>query len=161
MPDGDSNSTDDQRDPPAAEVREAENELKQAIQGSKEVLGSATTVFPFTFFPDTVTVDRTKVTVTHRSFLRVAEIVSIRIEDILNVAASVGPLFGSLHITARIFSPDKPYEINFLWREDALRLKRIMQGYVIAMQKKIDVSPLDTKELTDMLDELGKDDHIK
>ncbi len=159
MPDGDPHATDDERHPSVAEVHEAEAQLKHAIQGSQEVLATATTVFPFTLFPDTVTIDRTKVTVTHRSFLRVAEIVSIRIEDILNVTANVGPLLGSLHVTARIFSPDKPYEINFLWREDALRLKRIMQGYVIAMQKKIDVSPLDTDELTRMLDELGTDNH--
>lgn len=137
------------------EKTEARKELEQAIKGSHEILEAATTVWPFTPFPDTVAIDRAKVTITHRTFFKVAEIVSIRIEDILNVTANVGPMFGSLHIVSRVLSPDKPYEIKFLWRDDALRLKRIMQGYVIAIQKKIDVTPLATKELADMLNELS------
>lgn len=137
------------------EKQEAKKELEQAIRGSHEILFSATTVFPFTPFPDTVVIDRAKVTITHRTFFKVAEIVSIRIEDILNVTANVGPLFGSIHIVSRVLSPDKPYEIHFLWKEDALRLKRIMQGYIIAIQKEIDVTPLKTKELADMLNKLS------
>lgn len=141
------------------EVDEARQELKQVIQGSHEVLATATTVFPFTLFPDSVTVDRAKLTIIQRSFFSVAQVMSIRIEDILNVTANVGPVFGSLHIVSRVLNPDKPFDIKFLWRDDALKLKRIMQGYVIAMQKEIDVTPLNTKELAEMLDRLGKDDH--
>ncbi len=141
------------------EIKEAKAELRQAIHGSYEVLATATTVFPFTIFPDTVTVDRAKLTIAHRSFFRVAELMSIRIEDILNVTANVGPVFGSLHIVSRVLNSDKPYEIKFLWRDDTLKLKRILQGYIIAIQKEIDCSPLKTKELADMLNELGKDDH--
>ena len=102
-----------------------------------------------------MTIDRTKITITHRKFFQVAEIMSIRIEDILNVTANVGPFFGSLHIVSRVLSPDKPYEISYLWRDDALCMKRIMQGYIIAMQKDIDVTPLSTKELARLLNELG------
>lgn len=141
------------------EVKEAKKELKQAIHGSHEVLATAKTVFPFTLFPDTVTIDRAKLTIAHRSFFSIAELMSIRIEDILNVTANVGPVFGSLHIVSRVLNTEKPYEIKFLWRDDALKLKRVLQGYVIAMQKDIDCSPLKTKELADMLNELGKDDH--
>jgi hypothetical protein len=137
------------------EKQEARKELEQAIRGSHEVLMSATTVWPFTPFPDTVTVDRVKITIMHRTFFKVAEIVSIRVEDVLNVTANVGPMFGSLHIVSRVLSPDKPYEVNFLWRDDALHLKRIIQGYVIAIQKKIDVTPLSAEELAKMLNELS------
>lgn len=146
-------------EPSPQEHNAAREELKQAIHGSHQVLASATTVFPMTLFPDTVTVDREKVTITHRSFFRVADLMSTRIEDILNVTANVGPLFGSLKIVSRVFNTDRPYIIRYLWRDDALRLKRITQGYVIALQKEIDVSPLSTEELTKMLDQLGKDDH--
>ncbi|HUP26074.1 MAG TPA: hypothetical protein VM124_00310 [Candidatus Limnocylindrales bacterium] len=134
-------------------------ELKKAIQGSHQVLVSATTVFPFTLFPDTITVDRAKLTITHRSFFSVAEVMSIRIEDVLNVTANVGPLFGSIKITSRIFNIEKPYTVDHFWREDALKIKRITQGYIIALQKKIDCSVLSTSELSAMLDDLGKDDH--
>lgn len=141
------------------EANEAKRELARAIHGSQEVLETATTVFPFTLFPDTVTVDRAKLTITHRLFFRDAEIMSIRIEDILNVTAHTGPFFGSLHIVSRIMNPDKPYTINYLRRSDTLKLKRILQGYVIAMQNNIDCRPLETHELAKLLNELGKDDH--
>ena len=134
-------------------------ELENAIKGSHQVLVSATTVFPLTIFPDTLIVDRAKLTITRRSFFDVAEVMSIRIEDVLNVTAQVGPLFGSVKITSRIFNIEKPYRVNYFWREDALKIKRITQGYIIALQKEIDCSALSTRELAAMLDELGKDDH--
>src|SRR5690606_8068229 len=112
-------------------------ELTQTIQSSHEVLIKASTVFPFTLFPDTVTLDRAKLTISHREFFRTGEVMSIRIEDILNVTVDVGPFFGSLKIFTRFFSTDKPYEVHFLTRRDALQIKRILQGYVIALQKEI------------------------
>ncbi|HET8670477.1 MAG TPA: hypothetical protein VFM05_07595, partial [Candidatus Saccharimonadales bacterium] len=126
------------------------------VIGSNELLAEATTVFPFTLFPDTVTVDRTQVTIAHRSFFAVGDITSIRIEDVLNVDTNVGPFFGSLKVYTRFFNTQKPYRINWLWRNDALRVKRILQGYLIATKKQIDCSALKTEELATMLDELGK-----
>lgn len=141
------------------DVVEVRDELQQAIHDSHEIIASADTVFPFTLFPDTVTIDRAKLTIVLRSFFSVAKVMSIRIEDILNVTANVGPLFGSLHIVSRVLNPDKPFDINFLHRADALKMKRIMQGHIIAMQKEIDVSSLNTPELAKMLERLGEDDH--
>lgn len=141
------------------EVKEVKEELAQAVHGSQEVLATATTIFPFTLFPDTITIDRSKITITRRMFFSAAEVISIRVEDVLNASANVGPLFGSLHMAIRVISPERPYKINFLWRKDALKLKRILQGYIIALQKEIDCSVLNTKELAKLLDDIGRDDH--
>lgn len=135
---------------------EAERQLSQAVNATQETLLEATTVFPFTLFPDTVIVDREKLTVTHRIFFQVAEVMSIRIDDVLNVTADVGPFFGSLKISTRFFDRRKPYKVNYLWREDALRIKRVMQGCIIARQKDIDCTAFGAKELADMLDQLGQ-----
>lgn len=131
-------------------------ELVEAISGSYDVLLRVTTVFPLTLFPDTITIDRTKLTISHREFFKVGEALSINIEDILNVVAGVGPFFGTIKISTRFFDPDKPYVVYKLWRKDALRIKRILQGYIIAMQKGVDCSSLSTRELARLLDELGK-----
>lgn len=131
-------------------------ELVQAVGTSNDVLIRVQTVFPLTLFPDTITVDRSKITVTQRDFFKAGEVISIRFEDVLNVAAQVGPFFGSVIISTRFFNPDKPYTVYKLRRADALRIKRIVQGYLIAKQQNIDCSALQTKELTSMLDELGK-----
>src|SRR5687767_11541947 len=104
------NNSPDQPQPQASapakikdDKRQARHELNEIVGGAQEILVRAKTVFPLTIFPDTLTLDRTKVTITHREFFRVAEVMSIRIEDILNVTAHVGPLFGSIKIATRFF----------------------------------------------------------
>lgn len=157
-------STPTQSSPPPAS-RESEKitpedtrrELKEAIKGSNEVLGTATTLL--NIFPDTVTIDRAKMTIFKRTFMNSGDVISIRIEDILNVEATVGPIFGSLKIFSRVLGTDKPYVISRLKRSDTLRLKRVAQGYVIALQRDIDCSKLPTRELTHLLEQLGQDDH--
>jgi hypothetical protein len=138
--------------------QEIKQELRRAIQNSKQILAQATTVFPFTLFPDTVTIDRSQVTIVHRSFLKLGDVVSIRIEDVLNVEATVGPFFGSLSISTRFFNTsqdEKHYKVHWLWRHDALHIKRILHGYMTAVKQHIDCSRLETRELTQLLNSLG------
>ena len=129
-------------------------ELKTAINESHEVLIKATT---FGFFPDTITLDRAQLTITKRTFMRVAEVTSMRIEDILNVVVSVGPFFGHIKFFSRT-AAIQPCEIAYLWRSDAMRLKRIAQGYVIAIQREIDCSHMSTAELVNQLEQLDQTD---
>ena len=131
-------------------------ELTKVVEGSQEILARATTVFPLDLFPDTITVDCTQVTITQRSFFFVGGTTSIRVEDILNVTANVGPFFGSVKISTRYFDPDKPYEISRLWRDDALRLQAILQGLIIAAKREIDVTAVDKHELVKGLTKVGQ-----
>lgn len=134
----------------------AKEKLMQAVGDSRDVIARATTVFPFTLFPDTITIDRNKVSVTHRTFFNVAEVQSFRIEDIFNVTVQLGPFFGGIQLATQFYDAEKPYTVNMFWRSDALRIKRIIQGYMIALKKKVDTSALSSKELAKALDDLGK-----
>ncbi len=134
-----------------------DEKLKSIVSKSHEILMSANTVFPITLFPDSVTVDRTKVTITKRDFFWTSDVMSIRIEDVLNVSASVGPIFGSLTIASRVMSTIDHFKINHFWRNDAIRLKHIIQGYVIAQHNNIDTAHLTRSELVETLRELGHD----
>lgn len=138
-------------------AEESKQELQEAIKGSNEVLATATTTL--TMFPDTITVDRAKLTIAKRSFFRSAEVMSMRIEDILNVTATVGPVFGNIKILSRVINNNQDYTVGRFWRQDAERIKRITQGYIIALQRNIDCSALGTKELAAMLNKLGQDNH--
>jgi hypothetical protein len=139
-----------------ASPQQTRQELREAIVGSNEVLVTARTTLAL--FPDTLVLDRAKLTVVKRSFFSSAELMSLRIEDVSNVTATIGPFLGVVQVTSRVMNTG-PYEIGKFWRHDALRIKRITQGYVIALQRNIDCSALPTNELVYMLDKLGEDDH--
>lgn len=134
--------------------------LKKVVAQAHEVLASANTVFPLTLFPDTVFVDRTKITIIRRNFFWSSDVMSIRIEDVLNVSASVGPLFGSLTIASRVMSTTDHFQIDHFWRNDAAHLKHIIQGYVIAQHNNIDTAHLTKDELVETLRELGHDSGV-
>jgi hypothetical protein len=138
------------------EKQAAKNEINKVVGLAQETIFSATTVFPFTIFPDTISISRTKLTITRRSFFKLSDMVSINIEDILNIVPHTGPFFGSLEIHTKFFDPGKPYTVNYLWRQDTLKIDHIMHGYRIALEKKIDTDALSCKELANMLSELGE-----
>jgi hypothetical protein len=129
-------------------------DLQQIAHNSQEVLVQAKAVFPFMLFPDVLTVDRVKVTVKRHKFFGVSDEISTQIQDVLNVEADVGPFFGSLKMWTRFFNSE-PLEINFLTRQDALDVRHILQGYVIARQEEYDCDSLDKDELVPLLTKLG------
>lgn len=139
------------------DARQSAQALKSAIKDSEEVMAQASTIFPFTLFPDTLSIDRAKVTVAKRFFFRMAETTSFRIEDILSASSAVGPFFGSVKIITRVMNKEQETEVGPFWRDDAERMKRIIHGYVIAKQRAIDTSQLNSVHLARLLDELGQD----
>ena len=131
--------------------------LKKLVRKSHEVLVSARTVFPLTLFPHSIVMDRTKITITKRNFFWSSNVVSVRVDDILNVSCDIGPLFGSVIIASRVMNSIDHFEIHHLWRQDATYLKHIISGYVFAQQNNVDMSHLSRQQLLDMLAELGHD----
>jgi hypothetical protein len=128
--------------------------LLEITEESQEELISVTAVFPFQLFPDTITVDRQKVSIIRRRFFWVADTAVTKIGDIINVEASTGPFLGSVKIFSRYLS-DSHYSMSYLKRGDAQRLQRVLQGLLIAHEKGIDSSLIPKNELITMLLELG------
>lgn len=135
------------------------DELKRVVQRSNEVIARARTVWPLTLFRDDIVVDRTKITITKRDFFFVSEVMSIRLEDILNVKVSLGPFFGSLTLAVRVLSSEDHHTINYFYRKDAIHLKHIIQGYIIALHNNIDCHDTDKEQLILTLSELGHDNN--
>jgi len=136
---------------------EAAAALKKVVKKSHEVLAAVRTVFPMTLFPDSIVVDRTKLSLTKRTFFWTSDTISFQIEDVLNVSCGIGPMFGSLTIASRVMSSVDHYQINYLWRSDAIFLKRLIQGHIIAKNNKLETDGLSRKEMIETLCELGID----
>lgn len=134
----------------------SEQSLQKAIDDSNEILVTASTIG--LVHKNTLTLSRTKLFGEIRLGLKNVSVMSVRIEDVLNVNGEVGPISGFVDISTKFTSSDSPYHIGPFHRKDVLKLKRIIQGYIIALQKKIDLSPIPTPELISMLYKLGEDD---
>lgn len=135
--------------------QEAHEKLIDVTEKAQDCLFKADTVFPFTLFPDTITLDREKLTVATRHFFKMATIVSVPISSISSAEVDVGPFFGSLHMASKFFTQNK-YTVNWLSREKALKLQHLMQGFIIAQDKKIDVTDINKEDLLILLDDLGQ-----
>lgn len=133
-------------------------DISRIVRRSHEVLAGARTVpLPVNLFPDSIIVDRTKITITRRTFFWTSQVITMRIEDVLSVTSNFGPFFGSLLIATRIMNSTDHFDVNYFWRKDAEYLKQIIQGYVIAQHNSIETKHLSKDELIKTLLELGRD----
>ncbi len=132
-----------------------QEDIFDVTDNSMDVLYECSTVFPFTLVPDTITLDREKLTIAHRYFWRTASITSTPVSEIMSVEANLGPLFGSVHLTFRFFT-DNTRTVTFLKRDDAIQLQRLMHGYIIAQRKEINTSDIKLDDLKKLLLELGQ-----
>ncbi len=137
------------------EPQEVHEKLIDITEKAQDVLFEADTVFPFTLFPDTITIDREKVTIATRTFFRVARITSAPLTSIINAEASMGPFFGSVTISSKYFVHNT-YSVNFLTRGNALSIQHMLQGFIIAQEKKIDLTDIDKRDLRILLTDLGQ-----
>jgi hypothetical protein len=135
--------------------------IANIVKKSHEVLAAAQTVMlPRNIFPDSVLLDRSKLTIKKRSFFWSSETITIRIEDILNVSSTIGPFFGSITVSSRVMNSTDHYEIDCFLRKDAIYLKEMIQGYMIALHSKVNTGHLKREELINTLVALGRDSEM-
>ena len=129
--------------------------LNRVVEKSQNILVKATAVFPFDFFPDSITVDRQKLTVVHRDFFTIKRTVSVQYGDIKNIQADIGPFLASLIITSEHFI-NNTQTIRFLLKKEALAIQQLVQGFIIAEKEHIDCSTIDDQKLITLLSQLGR-----
>lgn len=139
-------------------AEEAKRELQDAIQDTDEELCRITT--PLQLFPAVATLNRTKLSIVKKRPFSETSLLSLPIENFLNITAEAGLIFGFLKIEKRFLAESETLRFGPFWRRDALKFATIAQGYIIALQRQIDMSSLSARELTETLKEIGKDKEI-
>lgn len=129
--------------------------LDRLVEKSQKILLKITTVFPFTLFPDDVIIDPQKVNIIKREFFFSERIHSVFIRDISDVFIDTSIIFAGLRIIDRGFT-ENSIDINFLWRDEAIKARRIIQGLVVAHRQGIEMDKIETVNLIKKLEELGK-----
>jgi hypothetical protein len=143
------------RAPALVRVNTVEEKLMHATTEAQNNLLTATTVFPFMLFPDTIYLDREKLTIVHRSFFRTADTISMQISDILSVQGNVGPFFGNLVLSTKYFN-NSSQTIKYLRRSDVIKFQRLIQGSLIAHDRHIDCVDIESEQLVTLLSDLGQ-----
>jgi hypothetical protein len=128
--------------------------LHKAVGHSEEIILKVKAIFPLDLFPDTIIMDRQKLTVVNRTFFNSAHTVSVQLKNIRNVESELGPLYGSVTITSKQFA-NNTYTIKHLRRSDIVNLQRSVQGAMVAHEEKIDTSKIHAGQLRGLLHKLG------
>lgn len=150
--------------PDKNDINDGENKelakLKEVAGESESVLVRASSVFPFVLFPDTITIDRHKLNIFYKRFFGVGQTVSVPLENVKNIQADIGPLFGSVTITSDHFV-NNTQEITYLPKKDAQKIQRVVQGSMVAIREGIDTTEIEAKDLLKYLSKLGQGDPSK
>lgn len=129
--------------------------LETIANGAQETLMCAQAVLPPMIRSSKIYVDREKLTIERRTFWGSSDTVSVQMDDINNVEAFIGPLFGEIRIYSKYFV-NNVQALGGLWRADAIAVRRLVQGYMIAHNKGIDCSKIEKEHLLGLLMQLGR-----
>lgn len=133
----------------------ASRELDSLAHGSARIILDIKAVFPFNFFPDEIIVDESKVSIHVNYFFYSKEVRSMEFKDIFNVIIQQGLFFARLEIVDRFFTV-QPVIIPYLWKKDAVRARRIIQGMILSKKMNIDIHTIPIDELVRKLDRIGQ-----
>lgn len=129
---------------------------KLVDQGTR-ILYKLKTVFPFDLFPNTMTIDPGKITVSFREFFSSGEIRSVPVSSIIHVYAETSIFFGTITIVDQALGQaSAKMKISYFKKDEALKARRIIQGLIVAQRQGIDIGRIEDEEMVNKLEDLGK-----
>ncbi len=125
------------------------------VRKSNRILATVSTHrFLFDLFPDTINVEEGRVTIITRKFFSSSQVHSVDIKDISNIFINTAPFFAQLVIVSKTFTENE-IRIKNLRKEEAVLVRRIVEGLRIFESKQIDTSNYTKEELVAKLEELS------
>ncbi len=129
--------------------------LETLITKSNRILVSISSHrFPFDFSPTTINIEEARVTIINRGYFYSSQVHSIDIKDITNIFINTSYYFAQLVIISRTFSENN-IEVNFLWKNEAIRMRRIIEGLRMFKDNKVDTSKYTQSELLRSLEKFS------
>lgn len=127
--------------------------VEDMVNNSNRILVKVSTIFPFDWFPSTIIIEETRLTIIHRQLFS-SQTHSVDIKNISNIFVDSSILFAQLVVVSDTFAENQ-IVINRLWKKDAIFIKRIIEGLRMFMSKDIDTTGYTVKELVSKLKELS------
>lgn len=133
--------------------------LDKLAEVSDFILYRAKTANPLDPFPDEIIIDSHKISVIHNIFFASARVHSILITDVSDVFIDTGIFFAKLSIVDRWFA-ENTVRVEYLSKDDAMKIRRIVQGLVVAKKHGVDVPKLKDEisedEIIEKVEKLGQ-----
>ena len=126
----------------------------------------AQSVFPFTLFPDTIIIDTTKISISKKQLFATEFISTIPLKDLGDVTVQTVLFLGTISIKymPQSSSPgmNEPIDVKIanLKRADAIKVKNILKGALVAKAEEIDIARLSPEEVEEVLHKFGESDGV-
>ena len=127
--------------------------VEDMVNNSNRVLLRISSVFPWDFFPTSIIVEETRLTIIHRQLFS-SQAYSVDIKNISNIFIDSSILFSQLTIVSATFAKNQ-IVVGRLWKKEAIFIRRIIEGLRMFVNKDIDTTGYKTEELIDKLRELS------
>lgn len=127
--------------------------VENMVNNSNRVLIKVSSVFPFDWFPSSIIIEETRVTIIHRQLLS-SQTHSVDIKNISNVFVDSSIIFAQITIVSDNFVENQII-ISKLWKKDAIFIRRIIEGLRMFAGQNIDTTDYTVKELVNKLKELS------
>ena len=134
------------------------HKLDRMVKDSHIILYQVSTVFPFKFFADTLTIEPNQLNLSFSNFFFSKQLISIRMQDIKAIISEQSLFFATLKIDVEGFrqaEQNKFLVIEYLKKNEATRARRIIQGLIACVKEKIDVTAFKPHELTKKTEQIG------
>src|SRR5579872_4083756 len=130
--------------------------VEEMVRKSNRLIFSISTflsyVFPWSLFASTLEIEESRVTFIFRQPFS-SQSHSLEVKDISNIFIEKDLFFASIQVVSRTFIQND-IKIKYLRKSDAMKMRIIIEGMRTFMNKNIDTSNYEIKELVDKLQEL-------
>ncbi len=136
------------------QVETNKQSLVDMVHNSNSILMSISSAALFDFFPTTINVEATRVTIITRQLFS-SQVHSVDIKDISSVFIETSILFAAITLISKTFS-QKELLINNLRKKEAILLRRVIEGLRMFEKKDINITNFSREELLIKLKELSE-----
>lgn len=130
------------------------NKFRDVVKASRRILFQTKNVFPFDIFPDKLIIDENKIDIVFGTFIFSEEVFSIPYNRLSGATSSIGLFFGSISMEIQGYEENPPM-LKWLWRQDSIKARRLINGLVTAHRQGIDLTKLDLTQAMDLVEEIG------
>lgn len=124
-------------------------------------------VFPFDFFPDSVIIDTTKITLVRKQMFATEAITTIPLKDVADTQVQTALFLASVtiaympHATSPGMLRAETETISCLRRSDAIAIKNILKGVLVAIAEEIDLARLTPEEVANVIARFGHSEGVE